>query len=359
MQTLTVPNPVPSRDATPESGMLVRQHESWRRSVDRYGHPDLGRSLAALATSVVPFLVLWVAMYLALDVSYLLVLALALPATGFLVRTYIMFHDCTHGSLLPSRRANVWVGTALGLLVFTPFARWRHEHTVHHATAGDLDRRSVGDVPTYTVDEYRSWRWPTRFGYRLLRNPLVMFGLGPIYAMLLEPRWANPSGKAKIRRTIWATNAALVLLVGGLCWLIGWQAFLLVEVPFVFLAGGAGIWLFYVQHQFDHTYWARTEEWSFEDAAIRGSSYLKLPKILQFFSGNIGLHHVHHLSARIPNYHLQAAHDESVIFEGVEPITLLDGLRATRLKLWDESAKRLVTWREVRRLRASPAGVRA
>jgi omega-6 fatty acid desaturase (delta-12 desaturase) len=356
VQTLISPPSVPSNDASSEAGGGARHSEAWRSCIDRYARPNLGRSLFSLATSVVPFLVLWAAMYFALDVSYLLVLALALPAAGFLVRTYIMFHDCTHGSLLPGKRANVWVGTALGLLVFTPFARWRHEHTVHHATAGDLDRRSVGDVPTYTVAEYRSWKWPTRVGYRLLRSPVVMFGLGPIYAMLLEPRWANPSGKAKIRRTIWATNAVLVLLVGGLCWLIGWQAFLLVEVPFVFLAGGAGIWLFYVQHQFDHTYWERTDGWSFEDAAIRGSSYLKLPKVLQFFSGNIGLHHVHHLSAKIPNYNLQRVHNEGSIFDGVAPVTFTDGLRSTRLKLWDERTGRLVTWREVRRSQTGPAG---
>jgi omega-6 fatty acid desaturase (delta-12 desaturase) len=220
---------------------------------------------------------------------------------------------------------------------------------VHHATAGDLDRRFIGDVPTYTVAEYEAWSWPTRLGYRLIRNPAVMFGLGPIYAMLLEPRWANPSGTRRIRRNVWATNLALVLVVGGLCWLLGWRDFVLVEAPFLPLAGGAGIWLFYVQHQFDHTYWQRSPEWSYEDAGLRGSSYLKLPKILQFFTGNIGLHHVHHLSTKIPNYNLQRAHDEGSIFHSVPAVSLWDGLRATRLKLWDEDAARMVTWREVRR----------
>jgi omega-6 fatty acid desaturase (delta-12 desaturase) len=244
----------------------------------------------------------------------------------------------------------------LGLLVFTPFARWRHDHAVHHATAGDLDRRGVGDVPTYTVAEYASWSWPTRVGYRLLRNPIVMFGFGPFYAMLIEPRWANPSGKARIARGIWATNIALAVVIAGMCWLIGWRDFLLVELPFVPLAGGAGIWLFYVQHQFDHTYWEHTSEWTYEDAAMRGSSYLKLPKVLQFFSGNIGLHHVHHLSAKIPNYNLQRAHDAGEMFESVPTVSLWDGLRATRLKLWDETTARMVTWREVRRGRRRLAG---
>jgi omega-6 fatty acid desaturase (delta-12 desaturase) len=322
-----------------------------RGDLDRYARSDLGRSLLALATSVVPFIGLWVLMYFSLQVSYLLVLALAIPASGFLVRTYILFHDCAHGSLLPSRRANAWLGSVLGLMVFTPFARWRYEHIVHHATAGDLDRRFVGDVPTYTVAEYQAWSRPTRLGYRLYRNPAVMFGLGPIYAMLLEPRWAYPSAAPRIKRSVWATNLALVLVIGALCWLIGWRAFVLVEAPFLLLAGGTGIWLFYVQHQFDHTYWQRSPEWSYEDAALYGSSYLQLPKVLQFFSGNIGLHHVHHLNAKIPNYNLQRAHDGESIFHGVPSVSLGDGLRATRLKLWDEDAARLVTWRDLRRRR--------
>ncbi len=290
-------------------------------------------------------------MYFSLDVSYLLTLALAIPAAGFLLRTYILFHDCTHGSLFAGRRTNAWVGTGLGLLVFTPFARWRYEHIAHHATSGNLDRRFIGDVPTYTVAEYEAWKWPTRIAYRLFRNPLVMFGLGPIYAMLLEPRWAVPKAAPRLRRSVWLTNLALVLLVGGLCLLVGWRAFLLVEVPFVFLAGGAGIWLFYVQHQFEQTYWERSDDWSYEDAALQGSSYLKLPKVLQFFTGNIGLHHVHHLGAKIPNYNLQRAHDRSELFRSIPEVTFTDGLRATRLKLWDEQAAEMVTWRGLRKTR--------
>jgi omega-6 fatty acid desaturase (delta-12 desaturase) len=296
----------------------------------------------------VPFVGLWALMYLSLQVSYLLVLALAIPATGFLLRTYILFHDCAHGSLLSGRRANAWVGSVLGLMVFTPFARWRYEHVVHHATAGDLDRRFVGDVATSTVAEYQAWAWPKRLGYRLFRNPAVMLGLGPIYAMLLEPRWACPSAAPRIKRSVWATNLSLVVVIGGLCWLIGWRAFVAVEAPFVWLAGGAGIWLFYVQHQFDHTYWQRAPAWNYTDAALRGSSYLQLPKVLQFFTGSIGLHHVHHLNPKIPSYHLQNAHDAASIFCEVPSLTLRDGLRATRLKLWDENTARLVTWQQLR-----------
>jgi omega-6 fatty acid desaturase (delta-12 desaturase) len=318
-------------------------------SLDRYARADLGRSFLALATSVVPFLALWWCMYAALPVSYLLVLALAVPASGFLVRTYILFHDCAHGSLLPGRRANVFLGSVLALILFTPFARWRHDHVVHHATAGDLDRRGIGDVPTLTVAEYNLRSWRARLGYRLVRNPFVMFGIGPIYAMLLMPRWAPRSANSRIQRSVWRTNLALVLAVGGLCWLLGWRDFLLVQAPLVVIAGGTGIWLFYVQHQFQETYWQRSEDWNYTDAALRGSSYLRLPKVLQFFTGSIGLHHVHHLNPKIPNYNLQRAQDENAILQRVPRLSLGEGLRAVRLKLWDEDAARLMTWAEVKR----------
>jgi omega-6 fatty acid desaturase (delta-12 desaturase) len=331
-------------DAGPADGLAGGAF--WKPILAPYAQPHLGRSLVDLATSVVPYLGLSILMYFALDVSYLLVLALAVPAAGFLLRTYILFHDCTHGSLLPSRRANVWVGRGLALMVFAPFASWRHNHAVHHATAGDLDRRGVGDVPTLTVAEYRDLPWRKRLGYRLFRNPLVMFGLGPIVAMIVQPRLTSRSARERIRRSVIGTDIALMVLVGLLCWIIGWREYLLIQVPTALLAGSVGIWLFYVQHQFEDTYWQGTGDWSYADAALRGSSYLKLPKLLQFFSGNIGLHHVHHLNARIPNYNLQRAHDENPIFHGVPTLSLWDGLHAVRLKLWDEDRARLVTFRE-------------
>jgi omega-6 fatty acid desaturase (delta-12 desaturase) len=337
-----------SCDGLRGSGGSRRDTASWRESLDRYARPHLGRSLLALATSVVPFLGLWVLMYLALQVSYLLVLALAVPTAGFLVRTYILFHDCAHGSFLRGRRANAFLGAFLAVIVFTPFAHWRHDHAVHHATAGDLDRRGTGDHPTLTVAEYRAKSLPGRLGYRLLRNPVVMFGLGPLFSMLLMPRWARRSSRPRIQRSVWGTNLALAVLVGGLCWLVGWRDLLLIQMPLVSLAGGTGIWLFYVQHQFVDTYWERSPEWSYAEAALRGSSYLRLPKVLQFFTGNIGLHHVHHLNPKIPNYRLQRAHDENPIFHSVPKISLWDGLRAVRLKLWDEDLARLVTFAESR-----------
>jgi acyl-lipid omega-6 desaturase (Delta-12 desaturase) len=320
----------------------------WREALTPFARPHLGRALLDLATAVVPYLALSALMVLSLDVSYLLTLAIAVPTAGFLLRTYILFHDCTHGSFLPSRRANLWVGRALGLLVFSPFASWRHNHAVHHATAGDLDRRGVGDVPTLTVAEYRGLPWRKRLGYRLFRNPLVMFGLGPILAMVIQPRLTSRSARPRIRHSVIGTNVALVALVGTLCWLLGWREYLLVQAPTALLAGSAGVWLFYVQHQFEDTYWQTNGDWSYADAALRGSSHLKLPRVLQFFTGNIGLHHVHHLNPKIPNYNLQRAHDQNPIFHDVPTLSVWDGFRAVRLKLWDENRGRLVTFADGR-----------
>ncbi len=320
----------------------------WREAIAPYAQPHVGRSVLDIATSVVPYVALFALMVLSLDVSYWLTLALAIPAAGCLLRTYILFHDCTHGSFLPSKRANAWLGVALGLLVYTPFHAWKHNHQVHHATAGDLDRRGIGDVPMMTVAEYRALPWRGRLAYRLFRNPIVMFGLGPFWAMVIQPRIVSRDARPRIKRSILWTNVGLVAFVGTLCWLIGWQDYLLVQMPLVLLAGGSGVWLFYVQHQFEDAYWESGEDWSYADAALKGSSYLKLPNVLQFFTGNIGLHHVHHLSARVPNYNLQRAHDENPIFHDVPTLTLWDGIKAVRLKLWDEDSGRMVGFREAR-----------
>jgi acyl-lipid omega-6 desaturase (Delta-12 desaturase) len=322
----------------------------WREALEPYTRPDLRRSMLDVATSVVPYLILWALMYLALQRwgSYPLTLLLAIPAGGFLVRTYIVFHDCAHGSFLRSKRANAWLGTSVGLLVFETFACWRHAHAVHHATAGDLGRRGVGDVPTLTVAEYRARSKRGQFLYRLFRHPAVMFGIGPIFALIVQPRIVPRTARPRIKRRVLATDIVLAALVAGLCLLLGWRDYLLVQGPIVMLAGAAGIWLFYVQHQFDDVYWERGEQWSYVDAALHGSAYLKLPKVLQFFSGNIGLHHVHHLSARVPNYNLQRAHDELPMFHNVPTLSLADGLRTVRLKLYDEDGRRMVTFAEAR-----------
>jgi acyl-lipid omega-6 desaturase (Delta-12 desaturase) len=322
----------------------------WREAVARHEQPSLPRSLLDLATSVVPYLALSAAMYVSLEISVWITFALAVPAAGFLLRTFIVFHDCAHGSFLPSRRANLWVGRLTGLLVFQPFTNWRHNHAVHHGSSGDLDRRGTGDIATLTVEEYLSRPWKSRLGYRLFRNPLVMFGIGPIWSLMIGPRiWSNKM-RPRQRRSILVTNLVLALLIGTISWFLGLQAWLLVQIPTAILAGTLGVFMFYVQHQFEDVYWESSDQWSYADAALRGSSHLKLPKILQFFTGNIGLHHVHHLSAKIPNYNLQRAHDESPIFHDVPVLGVVNGLRAIRLKVIDRKSGRLLTWREVKAL---------
>ncbi len=328
---------------------IASNRPSWRAMLGVHARSSAWHGSLDVATSAVPYLALSALMYLATDISPLLTLVLALPTAGFLVRVFIVFHDCAHGSLFPSRRANVWVGTVMGLLVFAPFVRWRHDHAVHHATSGDLDRRGVGDIQTLTVTEYHARPRSGRLAYRLARHPVLMFGLGPVIAMVVGPRIVARDARPRMRNSVLATNAALLVLVGALVWLMGWEKFLLVWAPAAWLAGSVGIWLFYVQHQFEDAYWRCGEDWSYMEAALCGSSYLKLPRVLQFFTGSIGLHHVHHLNARIPNYKLQQAHDAAAIFTEVPTLSLRDGIRAIRLKLWDEEAGRLVTFAEAGR----------
>ncbi len=320
----------------------------WRESLKPYTKPRVARSTLELLTSAVAYLALTAAMYALMPVSVLLTLVLAVPAAGFLLRTFIVFHDCTHGSFLPSRRANKWVGILTGLLVYTPFHIWRHEHAIHHATSGDIDQRGHGDVETLTVAEYVALSSAGRLRYRLFRNPVVMLGVGPIWALLLGPRLVPQWARPRFGRKIVATDIVLALAVLTLCVLLGWQDVLLVQLTSAMLAGAAGVFLFYVQHQFEDTYWKRNGEWSYADASLEGSSYLRLPAILQWFTGNIGLHHVHHLSARIPNYNLQRAHDENEIFHDVPTLSAWDGVRTFRLKLIDERRGRLVSFREAR-----------
>jgi len=325
-----------------------RPSSQTRETLARYAKAHDGLATLGIATSVLPYVALSVAMYFALGVSVLLTLALAVPTAAFLVRTFIVFHDCSHGSFLTSKRANAWLGMFTGVLLFMPFVRWKHDH----ATSGDLERRGVGDVHTLTTSEYDALSPRARLAYRLMRNPLVMFGIGPIVAMVIGPRIVARGARPRMRNSVIVTNVALVALIGGLCLLIGWRDYLLVVGVPALLAGSAGIWLFYVQHQFEDAYWESGEDWSYDEAALRGSSYLKLPRVLQFASGNIGFHHVHHLSARIPNYHLQRAHEENPMFHTVPTLTLWDGMRAVRLKLWDEEQKRLVSFAQARRAHA-------
>jgi acyl-lipid omega-6 desaturase (Delta-12 desaturase) len=322
----------------------------WQDVVARYAHPDLQRSIWQVVNTLAPFFVLWVLMIFSVRISYFLTLLLAIPTAGFMVRTFIIFHDCGHGSFFKSKKANDTLGIITGLISFTPYYRWRHEHAVHHATAGDLDRRGIGDVYTMTVKEYVAAPWWKKFGYRVFRHPLSMFLIGPFIVFVIVQRFPAPNLGKRELASVWWTNLVLVLVVGLLCWLIGWQTYLMVQLPVLFLALAVGVWLFYVQHNFDPTYWERKDEWQFAKAGLDGSSFYKLPVVLQWFTGNIGFHHIHHLSPKIPNYKLPECHKENAIFH-VKPMTLLFSLKSLRLRLWDEEKKIMVGWNSLKEYR--------
>ncbi len=328
----------------------------WRERLAPYAQPRLSRSIFDVATSAVPYVIVTGAMYaLYGQVSYWIVLALGVLAAGCLLRTFIVFHDCGHGSFLANRRANKWVGITCAILTYQAYHPWSYEHAVHHATAGDLDKRGKGDVETITAREYREMSWLGRLGYRLMRNPVIMLVLGPLWSLLLEPRLLPAWSRKRFWRQIVATDIVVVAILGTLVALFGWKAVLAVQLPSAMIAGGAGVFMFYVQHQFEGVYWVRHEEWSYAESALKGSSYLKLPTVLQFFTGNIGLHHVHHLHPRIPNYNLQAAHDDNPVFHDVPTLGIVSGLKTFRLKLYDEDQGRLVTFAGARRHHARSA----
>jgi omega-6 fatty acid desaturase (delta-12 desaturase) len=315
---------------------------SWRQAVAKYRHPSLRRSLAQMANTIIPYFALLGAMYLSLPVSYWLTLALAVPAAGFLVRIFIIFHDCGHGSFFAAKRANRTLEFFTGLLLFIPAYCWSHQHAQHHASAGDLDNRGDGDVWTLTVQEYLAQpRWK-RFWYRIYRNPVVMFGVGPLYIFLIRYRyWRRKDGPRERWSTI-RTNLVLLGIVLVMSLTIGVKAYVMIQLPVILLAATAGVWLFYVQHQFAGTYWERHDTWSFVRQALQGSSFYKLPRLMQWFTGNIGFHHVHHLSPRIPNYHLQRCHESHPMFQVVKPITLWSSWQSLTYRLWDEEGKQLV-----------------
>jgi omega-6 fatty acid desaturase (delta-12 desaturase) len=325
---------------------------AWKEVVAPYTKPAVWRAVWQIVNTLVPYAVLWYLMYLSLAVSYWLVIPLAVLAAGFLVRTFIIFHDCGHGSFFKSRTANHVLGAITGVLTFTPFYHWRWEHAIHHACAGDLDRRGTGDVWTLTVQEYlEASRW-RRFAYRLARNPVILFVLAPLFLFLVMQRIPNLKAPSRERYSVYWTNLAIGTIAAGLIWVFGLKAYLIIQLTILTAAASAGVWLFYVQHQFEGVYWERGQGWDYAMAALKGSSFYKLPKVLQWFSGNIGFHHIHHLSPRIPNYHLQKCHEAEPLFQTVKPVTLLASFKAFTFRLWDEQRGRLVGYSQLRAARA-------
>lgn len=330
--------------------MTLQNTKNLKKQVAPFEKSTAKKSVWQIINTVVPFIILWYLAYKSLSVSYWLALVPAVLAAGFMTRVFIIFHDCTHHSFFKSRRVNRIVGTCMGVLTLFPFDQWGHEHSVHHATSGNLDKRGTGDIWTLTVNEYLAAPFRLRLAYRLYRNPLVMFGLGPIYVFLLKNRFNRKGARKKERMNTYLTNVLIVALVGLLCWTLGWQSFLLVHGSIFLIAGSIGIWLFYVQHTFEDSYFEEDKEWEYVKAAVEGSSFYKLPKILQFLTGNIGFHHVHHLSPRVPNYKLEEAHNNTLPLKNVPTITLATSLRSLRFRLWDEKNNNFVSFKEVKNL---------
>lgn len=321
--------------------------KEWKKAVTGFESSDTRRSLWQLVNSVVPFLLLWYLMVQSLAISYWLTLLLALPTAGFMVRIFIIFHDCGHGSFFESKRANEIVGYLTGILTFTPYHQWRHHHAVHHASAGDLDRRGVGDVLIWTVDEYRAAPGLKKLAYRIGHHPLIVFTLGAWGVFILGHRFPSKPGGRRETVSVHLTNLALLAIFLGLSALIGWRAVLLVQLPILIFATSVGVWLFFVQHTFQGVYWARHAQWEFARVGLQGSSFYKLPWLLQWFTGNIGYHHIHHLSPRVPNYKLETCHNASTLLQQVQPLTLAGSLRSLRFRLYDEARGRLVGYEAV------------
>ncbi len=327
------------------------------KRLTRYRVPSRSRSLFEIVVTLAPLLAIGALAWVALQHRIWWGLLLVAPAAAFLLRLFMIQHDCSHGSFFRAKGVNDWVGRVIGVFTLTPYDYWRQSHVVHHATSGALDRRSLGAVETLTVDEYRALPRLKRAGYWLYRHPLVMFGLGPAYIFLLQHRL--PVGMMRDGWRPWisvqATNLGILAVAAGMIWAFGWLPFLLVYLPIVLIASSIGVWLFFVQHQFETTYWARGEDWDFQEAALKGSSHYALPPILRWFTANIGVHHVHHLNSRIPYYRLQQVLRDEPQLRDMSRLTLLQSVRCAGLTLWDEASQRLISFRELRRMARAQA----
>jgi acyl-lipid omega-6 desaturase (Delta-12 desaturase) len=346
-----------SQHSNPDHTVSGTKLTGWRALVAEYQESSSWKAWWQIVNTLVPYALVWYLMYLALNVSWWLTVPLIPVAGGLLVRTFIIFHDCCHGSFfrhsrfVGARRANRICGFVCGLLAFTPYDQWRRDHIRHHATAGNLDQRGTGDVWTLTVQEYlQASRWK-RFAYRLARNPLVLFAIAPLYMFLIHYRYPGPGSTRQERHSVWWTNLAIVVMVVGMSSVFGLIPYLMIQLGIMTVAGAAGFWLFYVQHQFEGVSWERNAQRDHVSAALQGSSFYKLPKVLQWISGNIGFHHIHHLSPQIPNYNLERCHNANPVFHDVKPVTLLSSLKSLSFRLWDESQRELVGWRRMRQLR--------
>ena len=320
---------------------------SWQKVIMKYNKPDLRKSIWQICNSIVPYIIMWYLMYKSLVYSYWFTLLLSVIASGFLIRIFIIFHDCGHRSSFKSKRANNIIGIIMGIITFTPFFKWHHQHWIHHATSGNLDKRGIGDVWTMTVKEYlKSSRWE-RFLYRSFRNPFIMFTLGPVLVVFVQNRVTKKQMTRLEKRNYYFTNIILLLMAASISLVVGVKAYLLIQLPVLLISHSIGIWLFYIQHQYDDVTWERDNKWNYKSSAFSGSSFLKLPVVFQWFTGNIGFHHVHHLSSKIPNYNLAKCHYDNEIFKEVKPIILFSTFKALKLGLWDEANRQMISFRRI------------
>ena len=331
-------------------GEVQHDQATWIEVISNYNKPDTSLSIWQIINSLGPYILLWVAMYYSLGISYLLTLGLSFIAAGFLVRIFIIFHDCGHGSFFRRPIANRIVGTILGSLVFTPYDYWHREHSIHHKTVGNLDKRGSGDIWTLTVEEYDKLSSGKKFVYRLYRNPILLFGIGPFFLFVIWFRFPRKKMGKSGRRSVYVTNLILLLICIPLILLMGWRAFLMIQLPIIYIATVTGVWLFYVQHQYEDVIWTRQADWDYRKMALEGSSFMKFPRLLQWFSGNIGYHHIHHLSPKIPNYKLERCHKENELFKEIKAITFVPSLRTMSLRLWNEQTGRLISFRQLRKI---------
>jgi omega-6 fatty acid desaturase (delta-12 desaturase) len=332
-------------------------HSFWNAVIPKYQTPRVRSSIWQICDSFLPFFALWYLMALSIDVSYLLTIGLSFIAAGFMARIFIIQHDCGHGSFFRSQKANDAVGMIASVLTLTPYHYWRKSHAIHHAGAGKLDKRGIGDIYTMTVDEFLALsRWG-KLKYRVYRNPVVLFVLAPtfLFAVIYRFPISRMNALRKVEASVWLTDLAIAAVSAGMILLVGWKTFLAIQIPITVATSGIGMWLFYVQHQFEDTYWSKSNEWDFAAAALHGSSFYRLPKVLQWFTGNIGFHHVHHLSPKIPNYLLEKVHTEVPAVQGASVLTLKTSLRSMPLTLWDERRKKLISFSQLKKLSAGPA----
>jgi len=314
------------------------------KNIEKYQNPSIGRSIWQIANTFIPYVGLWILIVYSLSVSYWISAFLILLAAGFLVRLFIIFHDCGHGSYFKSQKTNRAVGMVFGILSFTPWDKWHNQHMRHHGSVGNLDKRGVGDIWVMTKEEYQaSDKW-TRIKYRIYRHPLVMFGIGSLYVFLIQNRMTRKDMSKKERLNVYFTNAVLLLIFAVMSLAIGFGTFVVIQLLILYISAISGLWLFYLQHQYEDVSWFRNKDWNFRTVALEGSSYVKFPKLLQWFSGNIGFHHIHHLNSRIPNYYLSKCYRENSIFKEVTPVTFLTSLRSLKLRLWDEKIQKMVSF---------------